>query len=221
MMACYICGGSCWGPGRDPIYLHGAEIFPESMVDDDTRPRGPKGVLWSFHMWIESMSTKDFPKDKLNDHHENGIWTAQIPAWRQANCFPLRIAYSIKTLQGLLIFSSLSAKWLSKISHVHTYEHSFCTHVYNMWNWQSCRPFLEYIELDSAEKNGNSKLLHAVVNLLGDLCHYFIDPPGLSVPRQHFGDGVGLGFGILELGRRCSSYLLHVHFLSAISKEKC
>jgi len=31
-------------------YLHGAEIFPESMVDDDTHPRGPKGVLWSFHM---------------------------------------------------------------------------------------------------------------------------------------------------------------------------
>lgn len=71
---------------------------------------------------------------------------------------------------------------------------------------------LEDIELDSAEKNGNAKLLHAVVSLLGDLCHYFIDPPDLSVPRQHFGDGGGLGFGILELGRRCSSYLLHVHF---------
>ena len=126
MMACYIyiCGGSCWGSGKDPIYLHGAEIFPESMVDDDTHPRGPKGVLWSFHMWIESMSTKDFPQDKLNDHHENGIWTAKIPAWRQANCFPLESLILSRDCKAFWCFSSLSTKWLSKISHVHTYEHS-------------------------------------------------------------------------------------------------
>lgn len=59
---------------------------------------------------------------------------------------------------------------------------------------------LEYVELDSAEKNGNSKPLHAVVSLLGDLCHYFIDPPDLSVPRQHFGDGGVWGLAFWSLG---------------------
>ena len=47
-MACYICGGSCWGSGRDPIYLHGAEIFPESMVDDDTHPPWSKRSFMEF-----------------------------------------------------------------------------------------------------------------------------------------------------------------------------
>ena len=152
--------------------------------------------ICELNLWV----LKIFPKDKLNDHHENGIWTAQIPAWRQANCFPLRIAYSIKTLQGLLIFFQFVSQVIK--------QDITCTYIWTQLLY-TCVEYVKFTIMSALfriyrvrlrGKNGNSKLLHAVVSLLGDLCHYFIDPPDLSVPRQHFGEGGVWGLAFWSLG---------------------